>query len=764
MNKISIIGFPLPVTSAILVYNLGFITPVAAQDSSLSDFSTSDNIYTQFYLNKNQLEFNSPQYRLANLDLSFLSRDTINQIGFSTINSDLDIIDLDLIPDLILETPSKPIVPLLAKENTPELESNLLATINQLDQTSDNASILESDRTTINQSINDSSITWNNFKVQADKSIISTFRGAEISENTSNLAVNQQPKLVNYVPEKTTLVAVAQLQKNSSPPTINSSTTDVTTESVVIPHNIKLASVSSTPETALIDNELNQTLKQIAQYKQRDIALDSFNKVSSLKDVQTTDWAYSALLRLVEEYGCLAGFEDNTFRGNRTITRYEFAAALSSCLQSIETIAAENQDNSSITTEVTELQKLQTEFAQELLTVQTETDNLEQRVAFLEDNNFSPTTILRGQVDFLIAGAFGDQKAVSSGETPSEDLANEITFSSRAQLNLETSFTGRDLLRTRIEGGTINAFGSGVTGTQMTFLGTSTSTDNDIVLRQLFYRFPLGDKGNAYIAGASQSASAFIPTLNRASTISLFGFNNPIFDLGFGTGGGVYYQFNDFVGAGVTYFSGSPSDPLPGKGFFNGDFSALGQITLTPADSLGIAFTYARFFSPEPGVTNNVTGFTGSTFAQLPFGGDTPTSSDNFNLSVSYQVSDRLELTGWIGYLTANAQSDPAVSGFIGFEDASADIWTGSISATYNDLGKLGSKLSMIVGVPPKLTSNDISEREDDDTSLHLELSYNYPLTEHISMIPGVLAITNPEHNSENNAIVVGLFQTSFSF
>ncbi len=706
MNKISIIGFPLPVTSAILVYNLGYSLPVAAQDNSLFDLTTS-NISEQFYLAKNQLEFNSPQSRLSNFDLSFFSSDRLTNRSLS----------------------------------------------NQV-------SIFQSDRAILNHS----SVNWENFKVKADKSIISTLSPAEISESISNLSINQPTQLVNYIPDTTNIVVVAETKKNDSPLSINNSPSDVLPNSGLIPSNSNISSVSSTTDSPFIDNELNQTLKQIAQYKQRDIALDSFNKVSSLKDVQTSDWAYSALLRLVEEYGCLAGFEDNTFRGNRTITRYEFAAALSSCLQSIETIAADNQENSSIITEVTELQKLQTEFAQELSTVQTDTNNLEQRVAFLEDHNFSPTTILRGQVDFLIAGAFGDQKAVPSGQTPTEDLQNEITFSSRAQLNFETSFTGRDLLRTRIEGGTINAFGSGVTGTQMTFLGTSTSTDSDILLRQIFYRFPLGDKGNAYIAGARQSASAFIPTLNSASTISLFGFNNPIFDLGFGAGGGVYYQFTDTIGAGATYFSGSPSDSQPGKGLFNGDFSALGQITYTPSDYLGIAFTYARFFSPEPGVTNNVTSFTGSTFAQLPFGENTPTSSDNFNLAISYQIGDRLELTGWIGYLTANAQSSPAASGFIGFEDASADIWTGSISATYNDLGKLGSKLSLIVGVPPKLTDNDISEREDDDTSLHLELSYNYPLTEHISLTPGVLAITNPEHNSENNTIVVGLLQTSFSF
>ena len=66
--------------------------------------------------------------------------------------------------------------------------------------------------------------------------------------------------------------------------------------------------------------------------------------------------------------------------------------------------------------------------------------------------------------------------------------------------------------------------------------------------------------------------------------------------------------------------------------------------------------------------------------------------------------------------------------------------------------------------MPPKLTNNDIYSRQDEDTSLHLEVSYNYPLTEKISLRPGILAITNPEHNSRNDAILVGLMQTTFRF
>lgn len=48
--------------------------------------------------------------------------------------------------------------------------------------------------------------------------------------------------------------------------------------------------------------------------------------VSELSDVQPTDWAFQALQSLVERYGAIAGYPNGTFRGNRALTRYKFAA------------------------------------------------------------------------------------------------------------------------------------------------------------------------------------------------------------------------------------------------------------------------------------------------------------------------------------------------------------------------------------------------------------------------------------------------------
>lgn len=57
--------------------------------------------------------------------------------------------------------------------------------------------------------------------------------------------------------------------------------------------------------------------------------------VSQFSDVQPTDWAFQALQSLVERYGCIAGYPNGTYRGNRAMTRYEFAAGLNACLNRV---------------------------------------------------------------------------------------------------------------------------------------------------------------------------------------------------------------------------------------------------------------------------------------------------------------------------------------------------------------------------------------------------------------------------------------------
>jgi hypothetical protein len=150
-------------------------------------------------------------------------------------------------------------------------------------------------------------------------------------------------------------------------------------------------------------------------------ASDSLNQVtnvSQLQDVQPGDWAYQALRGLVERYGCIAGYPDGTFRGNRALTRYEFAAALDTCLQQVQQLIDSGTANLATKEDLETLRRLNQEFKGELATISERVGKLEEKTDFLEKNQFSTTTKLKGEGIFALS--FTDK--------------GEATFSDRVRL------------------------------------------------------------------------------------------------------------------------------------------------------------------------------------------------------------------------------------------------------------------------------------------------------------------------------------------
>jgi len=184
--------------------------------------------------------------------------------------------------------------------------------------------------------------------------------------------------------------------------------------------------------------------------------LAQVNSVSQLSDVQPTDWAFQALQSLVECYGCIAGYPNGTFRGNRAMTRYEFAAGLNACLDRVNELIAAGTSDLVRKEDIATLQRLQQEFGAELTAVRGRVDNLEAQTAQLEANQFSTTTKLTGQVIFDLNGGTSTSRRVRDPN---------IVFISRARLNFTTSFTGKDQLFTQLQ------FGSNTSE-------TNTSPDN----------------------------------------------------------------------------------------------------------------------------------------------------------------------------------------------------------------------------------------------------------------------------------------------
>jgi carbohydrate-selective porin OprB len=62
----------------------------------------------------------------------------------------------------------------------------------------------------------------------------------------------------------------------------------------------------------------------------------------------------------------------------------------------------------------------------------------------------------------------------------------------------------------------------------------------------------------------------------------------------------------------------------------------------------------------------------------------------------------------------------------------------------------------------PKFSSDDVAD--DEDTSYLVEALYKFPLSDNISITPGAYAVFNPDHNSDNETVYVGVVRTTFEF
>ncbi|MFN9144694.1 MAG: iron uptake porin, partial [Pseudanabaena sp.] len=209
-------------------------------------------------------------------------------------------------------------------------------------------------------------------------------------------------------------------------------------------------------------------VSQINQAMSNDPVAQNVTSVSQLSDVKPTDWAFTALQSLVERYGCIAGYPDRTFRGKQATSRYEFAAGLNACLDKINEIISAGLADKVSKEDLATLQKLQEEFAAELATLRGRVDALDAKVTKLEAQQFSTTTKLTGEAIMAVTGASGN---TATATTPS---STNIFVASRVRLNLNTSFTGSDLLLTRLEVG--NGAGGNIPGTFGALSGAQANT------------------------------------------------------------------------------------------------------------------------------------------------------------------------------------------------------------------------------------------------------------------------------------------------
>jgi hypothetical protein len=503
--------------------------------------------------------------------------------------------------------------------------------------------------------------------------------------------------------------------------------------------------------------------------------------VSQLSDVQPTDWAFQALQSLVERYGCIAGYPDGTFRGNRALTRYEFAAGLNACLDRVNELIATATADRVTKEDLATLQRLQEEFSAELATLRGRVDALEARTAELEANQFSTTTKLTGEVIAAVSDVFGDNRAVRSGEARGSrgDLDVNTVLADRVRLNFDTSFFGKDLLRTRLQARNVTPFtrtgipgAPGDTGTAMTRLAFDGDENNDIQLDDFFYRFPLGGFAEVKVDFDNAEFNDNVYTFNPAfessgrGALSRFGRFNPIYRQG-AEGAGLTLNFNPEgkIGLSLGYLARNANSPGQSFGLFNGDYAAIAQLAFRPTDAINLGLTYAHTYDnaatneDTPNNPISVSGGTGSNFANNPFNG-AATSTNQYGVEGNIKLGDKLILGAWGGLTYATAEEGPGALN----RGSTAEIWNWAGTLALQDFGKEGSVFGIIFGQPPRAGSNDFAGRRDRDTTYHLEALYKFPVTDNIEITPGVIVLFNPEHNNNNDTIYVGTIRTTFRF
>lgn len=564
---------------------------------------------------------------------------------------------------------------------------------------------------------------------------------------------------------------------------------------------------------------VNQTLEQINNYQQLEQDGQSqVTNVNQLRDVSPTDWAYEALRSLVDRYGCIAGFPNQTYRGSQALTRYEFAAGLNSCLNQIERLIASQGGVDQETLDT--IARLTQEFEAELATLGGRVDELESRTAVLEDSQFSTTTKLNGEAIFGLADAFGggadiEDLAEDAGLEPeefvgdfngdgviddddvddaedAEDLDAETTLSSRVRLNFDTSFFGNDRLRTRLEGGNVTDYGD-ITGTDSARLGFDTNNDFDIEVTDLWYRFPFNDRVRVLVGPFGLDLDDIFNVTNPllessgSGALSRFSRRNPVLFRGTeSAGAGANVDIiPDRLAVNFGYLTDDANDPTSGdgladqtEGLFNGSFSAGAQVVFNPIENLEVSATYVRNYQTAGifeidadgeseeviGSDVNQSGSTVSGNATEPFGDDTDVAANKFGAGVSLNLGERFVIAGFGGYAD--------VEGLVDGDDnnPSGDIWTWGANVSVLDLGKEGSQLSLAGGMLPKFTSDIGPEEfaagveEDPDTSYLVEAFYKFPLNDNILITPGAYAVFNPNHIDGNDTVYVGVLRTTFSF
>ncbi|MEE2696126.1 MAG: iron uptake porin [Cyanobacteriota bacterium] len=477
---------------------------------------------------------------------------------------------------------------------------------------------------------------------------------------------------------------------------------------------------------------------------------EQVTSISQFFDVDPTDWAYQALANLIEQVGCVSGYPNGTFRGNRAMTRYEAAALLNACLDRI--------------TEMTdELRRLIKEFETELAVVRGRVDGMEARVEELEATQFSTATKISALATFVVG-----ESHFSGSEDALVDQNNQdfgaTTFNSDLQLILETSFTGKDLLITTMRAGNFGGetpFGGGGLSSLAT-LGNASLGDggpNHLFIDKLFYSFAVGHSITMTVG----------PNIGQDDMLPIwptFYNSPPILDALTLNGAPAAYNKNQGPGAGISWapsggfhftanyvaVNGAESDSAIG-GLATDHTGGTGTVQLGwEEDGWAIAGIYSKIQNG-----NDLIAYA-TTFTQDQLGKVGTTHA--FGFSGAWQPMETHWIpsisVGW-GINNSNSQRKGQIT--------TSQSW--SMGLTWDDAFAKGNSAGLAVGQPVFATALRGGDTPNDGNYLW-ECWYQFQISDAISVTPALIYMSRPmgqgTSSDQSFSQLAGLVMTSFSF
>jgi hypothetical protein len=452
---------------------------------------------------------------------------------------------------------------------------------------------------------------------------------------------------------------------------------------------------------------------------------EQVSSINQLSDVQPTDWAYQALSNLVERYGCVAGYPNGTYGGGKAMTRYEAAALLNACLDRV-------------TEQTDELKRLADEFRNELTVIQGSVTKLEAQVGQLEATQFSTTTKLRGEASFVLGN-------VDDYRTKGGDVTH-AAFNYDLRLNLDTSFTGKDLLKTRLRSANFSSdpFGSSSSLFKLDKAdNTASEVGNNVVIDRLYYQFPAFNNKVTLTAGAAvrNTEIAWMPSAYKSGILDFFAVSGTpgVYNKATGAGFGVQYGKKGIV-AGVNYVAQAGQDSSKGEFDETGALNTLAQIGYR-GTNWGAAFGYR--YGTEGTRVRTYNGLDGASGTLVP--GQT---SNGYALNAYWQPTK----SGIVPSISAGYGWN-TVSGT---PSAATDSQSWFAGLQWEDVFVDGNSAGVAIGQAPT--------GEDLEKATMLEIFYKYQVSDNISVTPAIIYGSDNQRLAGNSSNWGGVIQTTFRF